>query len=151
MGKYYIRYLIFLLPALLVSLFYNNDTMTSIILRWFFAFFLLTGFGVTTYTAAYRFPRATMSFILSYTGINLLIITMFYASHYNSPIYPVLRDYAGALSYIPLSIMVDALRDFNIQQEVYVTLFIAVSCIIGYVGGLIHRRINPYPYRPRIG
>lgn len=151
MGKNYLVYFLFLLPALAVSIFFNNDTMTSIVLRWFFAFFMLIGFGVNTVSAAYHYPRATISFILVYTGVNLLIITAFYASEYNSLPYIILRDYGGALSYVPLGIMVDALLDFNIQQEVFVTFLVAACCLVGCVFGLVHRRVKPDPYRPRIG
>lgn len=151
MGKNYLIYFIFLLPALIVSLFFKNDTMLSISLRWFFAFFMLLGFGVNTASAAYRYPRATMSFILIYTGANLLIITAFYASAYNSMPYIFLRDYGGALSYVPLGIMVEALLDFNIQQEVVVTLLTAACCGLGYIFGVVRRRVNPDPYSPRIG
>lgn len=151
MGKNYLGYFFFLLPALAVSIFFNNDTQVSIVLRWFFAFFMLIGFGVNTASAAYRYPRATMTFILVYTGVNLLIITAFYASAYNSLAYVILRDYGGALSYVPLGIMVDALLDFNIQQEVFVTFLVAGCCLVGYVFGLVHRRVSPDPYRPRIG
>lgn len=151
MGKNYLIYLVFLLPALFVSLFYNNDTMLSIVLQWFFGFFMLIGFGVNTASAAYRYPRATMSFVLSYTGVNLLIITAFYASAYDSLPYIVLRDYGGALSYVPLGIMMDALLDFNIQHEVVITLLIAACCFIGYIFGIVHRHVKPDPYRPKIG
>ena len=162
MGKYYLRYMIFWLPAALVSLFFNNSAVLatawsqaqvfkniSIWAQWLCAFFMLFGWGVTTATASYRFPRATMSFVLSCTGINLLIITMLYATHYGSPIYNFLRNYAGILSYIPLSIIKKALEDFNIQQEVVVTLMLFACCIIGYIAGLVRRRVSPNPYRPR--
>lgn len=151
MGKNYLIYFMFLLPALIVSLFFKNDSMISIVLQWFFGFFMLIGFGVNTASSAYRYPRATMSFILLYTGVNLLIITAFYAAAYNSTAYVILRDYGGALSYVPLGIMVNALIDFNIQQEVFVTLLIAACCLAGYIFGLVHRRVHPDPYSPRIG
>lgn len=152
MGKHYWIYLFFLLPALIVSLFFHNDTGASIILRWFFAFFMLIGFGVNTASAAYRHPRGAMSFILVYTGVNLLIITAFYAATYNSALYFFLRDYGGALSYVPLGIVLDTMLEFNVQQEeVYVTFTVTVCCLIGYLFGLVHRRVHPDPYSPRIG
>ncbi len=151
MGKNYLIYLLFLLPALIVAWFFNNDTSLSITLQWFFGFFMLIGFGVNTASATYRYPRATMSFILLYTGVNLLIITAFYASSYGTPMYNFLRHYAGALCYVPLEIMVEALLDFNMPQEVLVTIAVVVCMLIGYLFGLVHRHVKPDPYRPRIG
>lgn len=154
--KYYLRYLSFLLPALVISIFSEYIASVlgdnpAIVLQWFFAFFMLIGFGVSTASFGYRFPRAAMSFILCYTGLNLLIITFFYSSQYGTPLYSFLRYYAGALSYVPLEIMVEALLDFNIQQEVCVTLIVTAFCLIGYLAGLVHRRVSPSPYRPTIG
>lgn len=151
MAKYYLRYLIFLAPALIVSIFFNNGSATSITLQWFFSFFMLIGFGVNTASAAYAYPRASMAFIFCYTGVNLLIISRFYTSQYGTATYNFLRNYGGALSYVPLEVMVKALLDFNIQQEVCVTLLVAVCCLLGYLAGLVHRRVNPDPYRPTIG
>lgn len=151
MGKNYLVYLFFLLPALLVSLFFKNSSTLSIVLQWFFGFFMLIGFGVNTASAAYRYPRAAMSFILVYAGVNLLIVTALYASDYDSLPYVILRDYGGFLSYLPLGIMVKAITDFNIQHEVVITLLITACCLIGYIFGLVHRRVKPDPYSPRIG
>lgn len=151
MRKYYFGYLVFLLPALIVSLFYNNNSTISVALQWFFAFFMLFGFGVNTSSAAYKYPRQTISLILFYTGLNLLISTWLYASSYGTLQYTILRHYAGALSYVPLEIIVDALLDFNIPQEVYVTLLVSVCGFIGLIFGVVRRRVSPDPYRPTIG
>lgn len=149
--KYYFGYLVFLLPALIVSLVFNNDSTLSIILQWFFGFFMLFGFGVNTAAASYRYPRNTMSFILFYTGLNLLISTLLYSSSYGTLQYTILRRYAGALSFVPLEIMVDAILDFNVPHEVYITLLVTACCLIGLVFGLVRRRVSPNPYRPTIG
>lgn len=151
MKKYYLGYLAFLLPALAVSLFYNNNTTPSIVLQWFCGFFMLFGFGVNTASAAYKYPRSAMSFILCYTGLNLLMATWLYSSSYGTTQYTILRHYAGALSYVPLEIMVDALLDFNIPHEVYIILLVAACCLIGFLFGVVRRRVIPNPYRPRIG
>lgn len=151
MRKYYFGYLVFLLPALMVAMIYSNNTQLSIALQWFFGFFMLFGFGVNTSSAAYRYPRSAMSFILLYTGINLLAATWLYSSSYGTLQYEMLRRYGGALSYVPLEIMVDALLDFNIPHEVYVILTVTACCLIGFVFGVVRRRVNPDPCRPTIG
>lgn len=166
--------MIFWLPAVLTALFcrsaiappffnavasvFVNDASVSglaetlpVILQFFFAFFMLMGWGVTTSTAAYHFPRRTLSFMLAYTGLNLLATMAFYMAEYDTLPYYFLRDYAGILSYLPLAIIVKALDGFNIYREVFVLFLVTFSCAVGYIVGLLHRRINPSPYRPRIG
>jgi hypothetical protein len=156
MRKQILRYLIFLLPALAVSLLARPlagvlpaGIYTGI--RWFFAFFMVFGYGLCSAVFAYRHPRAAAAFILYYTGFNLLVITAFYSAEYGAAAYGFLRDYGGALSYVPLGIMVEALLDFNIRHEVVVALVLAAVMGIGFLGGVFRRRSSPDPYRPTIG
>jgi hypothetical protein len=156
MRRYILRYLIFLLPALAVSLLVSPlaGILSAGVLsgaRWFLAFFMIFGYGLCTAVFAYRHPRAAAAFILYYTGFNLLIITAFYSADYGAAAYGFLRDYGGALSYVPLGIIVDALLDFNIRHEVVVTLLLAASMALGFLGGVFRRRSSPDPYRPTIG
>ena len=156
MRKHLLRYLIFLLPALAVS--WLARPLTGVFsaeglagARWFFAFFMLLGYGLCTAVFAYRHPRAAAAFTLYYTGFNLLIITAFYSADYGAAAYGFLRDYGGALSYVPLGVFVDALLEFNIRHEVVVTLILAASMGLGFLAGLFRRRSSPDPYRPVIG
>ncbi len=154
MRKHLLRYLLFLAPAFLATLAgrcFPDAGAGLAAARWFFAFLMLLGYGLCTAAFAYRMPRAAAAFILYYTGINLLIITLLYSAQYGTAAYEVLRDYGGALSYVPLEILVEALLDFNVRQEVFVTLLIAASCTIGCLAGLLRRRVSPDPYRPTIG
>jgi hypothetical protein len=156
MRKHILRYLIFLLPALAVALLARP--LAGVVpagalagARWFFAFFMIFGYGLCTAVFAYRHPRAAAAFILYYTGFNLLVITAFYSAEYGAAAYGFLRDYGGALSYVPLGIMVEALLDFNIRHEVVVSLILAASMGLGFLGGVFRRRSSPDPYRPTIG
>lgn len=157
MRKHLLRYLIFLVPALAVawlarplSGILSAETLTGA--RWFVAFFMLLGYGLCTAMFAYRSPRGAAAFILYYTGFNLLIITAFYAAEYGAAAYGVLRDYGGALSYVPLGVLVEALLEMNLRRpEVIVTLVLAICMGAGYLGGVIRRRSAPDPYRPTIG
>lgn len=153
MKRHLLRYLIFLLPAFFLTQLARVAAPTGMMIaaRWFGVFFMLFGYGLCTAVFAYRMPKPALSFILYYTGANLLIITAFYATPYGTPLYGFFRHYAGALSYVPLEILVDALLDFNIKHEVFVTLLLAGCCMAGYLSGLLRRRSTPDPYSPTIG
>lgn len=151
MGKYYLTYGLFLLPALVVALFLKNGSAASIMAQWFFALLMLFGFCATTYLAAYQYPRGVLSLILMYAGMNLIIFYLFYKSLYGSAAYHFLRDYGGALSYVPLGILVDTLNDFTVNIEIYVILAVTSCMLMGYLAALVKRRVKPYPYTPRIG
>ena len=150
MGKYYFSYALFLFPALVTALFFKNDSAASITAQWFFALVLLVGFTFTTYLAAYPYPRRTLSLILMYTGINLIIFYFFYKSVYGTSQYIFLRDYGGALSYVPLGVLIDVLGDLKQNIEVYVILAVASCMLLGYLAALVKRRVKPYPYTPKI-
>lgn len=152
MRKYLLRYLIFWLPAAAVAYFYNNASSPSQLLQWFFSFFMVFGWSVNTGMAAYHFPRSTMSALLTYTGFNILIIVTMYSAYVGSGLYILLHKVGGILSFNALDIMVQALRPYNeLDWEMVVLLFLVACCVIGYIIGLVHRRVNPSPYSPRIG
>lgn len=152
MRQYAVRYVVFWLPALLVSYFFSNQSMTSQVLQWFFAFFLLLGWSVNTGMAAYNFPRATLSLWLAYTGLHILAITSLYAAPYGSGRYTVLKAVSGFLSYRPLRIFTRVLEGLVPQfpPELCILGGLSACCLIGYLIGLVQRRVNPNPYRPRI-
>ncbi len=150
MKKYYCLYLVFWLPALLVSFLFNNTSAFSHILQWAFAGIMVVGWSVTTGFATYHYPKRVLALILLYGGINAVLITTLYAAHYNSGIYTFINTWGGVLSFQPLDILVKALLDFSIPHEFYVTGLVVVCCLIGYIVGLVYRRIRPNPYRPRL-
>lgn len=150
MSKYIVRYLILWLPAALVAYFFNNASMASQVAQWFCAFFMVFGWSVNTGMCAYHYPRTTLSLILVYTGINVLLIVLLYASTYASPLNKALILVGGALSYTPLDAFVRAILDFNIPHEVYVIAFLVACCFVGYCVGLAYRRVRPNPYSPRM-
>ena len=151
MRKFLLRYLIFWLPAAAAAYFFNNASDLSQILQWFFSFFMVFGWSVNTGMAAYHFPRSTLSALLTYTGFHILIIITMYTAYSGSGLSILLRKAGGLFSYNALDIMVQALRPFpELDWEMVVTLFLACCCAVGFLIGLLHRRINPDPYSPRI-
>lgn len=150
MRKYYLRYLFFWAPAFFVACFFNNPSMLSQILQWFFAFFMLFGWAVNSAMAAYHFPRTVFSSLLVYLGVNLLITTGLYHISSGSAMSRLLMRIGGLLSFTPLDIVVTALLDFTIPHEVYVVAAVTCVCLAGWLAGVAYRRIHPNPYRPRI-
>lgn len=150
MKKYFLRYLIFWAPAVIIALFFNSALMVSQVLQWFFAFFMLFGWAVNTGMAAYRYPRKTLSSLLIYLGVNLLIIVWLYSTSLDSRTSRMLVKIGGIFSYTPQDILLKALLEFNIPHEIYITFLIVLLCFIGYLCGLIARRVRPSPYQPRI-
>jgi hypothetical protein len=143
---------IFWLPAVLVAYFFNNSIVLSHILQWFTAFFMLFGWAVNTGIAAYHEPRTTLAVLMTYAGAHLLLILFLYNQDNGSGLGAVLRQFGGILSFIPLDIFVKALRQYSpaIPHELYVTGFLAACCLVGYLAGIMRRRIHPNPYRPVI-
>jgi hypothetical protein len=149
MKRYILRYLFFLTPALLVSLFFRNASAASQVLQWFTAFFMVLGWAVNTGMAAYYYPRDVLGLMLVYAGANLALINLVYHNTWGSRS-GWLGELMGAASFTPLQIFVRALIDLNIQQEVYVLAGMVACCAAGYLAGLLARRIYPNPYHPRI-
>lgn len=150
MRKYLLRYLIFWLPAVTVSCFFNNSTMLSHILQWFFCFFMVFGWAVNTGMAAYRQPRPALAALLVYSGFNIIITVVKYTTDPREGLGVVLRRVGGLFSYNALDIMVRAISQFSIPHELCVLGLVAGCCFVGYVVGLVQRRIHPDPYSPRI-
>lgn len=151
MSKYIIRYLIFWLPAILVVSFFDNASMLSHVLQWFFASFMLFGWAANTGMAAYRYPRNILSLMLAYVGLHMLLIVFMYTTYSGSTENTVLKVAAGLLSFQPLTILLRTIRPFtNLPHELVLLGMITALCIVGYIAGIIHRRINPSPYSPRI-
>lgn len=153
MGKYLVRYLIFWLPAVCVAYFFNNPSLPSQALQWFFAFFMLLGWSVNTGMAAYHYPRSAMAALLTYAGFNILVIAVLYMQDYRSALYQVLRGYGGVFSFKPLDILLQSLKPFTgvaLPWEYLVLFILLAGCLLGYIIGLVQRRVSPNPYSPRI-
>jgi hypothetical protein len=151
--KYLVRYVIFWLPAALVAYLFNNSMAASHILLWFTAFFFLLGWGVNTGMAAYRYPRAVLAALLTYTGVHLIVIELLYRQDGRTLLGVLLRRVGGAFSFIPLDMFVKALRQYSpsIPHELYATVLLIAVCLIGYLAGLLRRRSHPDPYHPVMG
>lgn len=150
MKRYVLRYLIFWLPAALVAYFFNNETLLSQILQWFFAFFMLFAWSVNTAMAACRNPRGTLSLLLAYGGIHALMLTAIYNADFRSGLYVVLRAVSGVFSFRPLGVFVHAVDPFNLYSELLVLSVIVVCCFAGFLFGAVRHRVCPDPYHPRI-
>ena len=150
MKKHLLRYLIFWAPAVIVACFFNNMTTVSQALQWFLAFFMLLGWTVTTGMASYHFPNRILSLLLMHLGINMLLIVALYNLNIGSRWTFVMLRLFGLFSFTPLDIIVNALINFNIPHEIYVTVLLFFSCMLGWIAGFIYRKLNPDPYRPHI-
>jgi hypothetical protein len=150
MRKYLLRYLIFWAPAFLAACFFNNASMPSQILQWFFAFFMIFGGAVNTAMAANRYPKEAISDLLIWLGVNLFAITMLYEYNNNPATRTLFLRLGGATSFTPLDIVVTALLDFDIPHEMFITVFLFCTCFVGFLAGLIYRRSHPSPYSPKL-
>lgn len=150
MRKYALRYLVFWLPAVLVAYFYTLDSNLSITLQWFTAFFMILGWSVNTGMAAYHTPRSALSLLLCYTGFHILLIVCLASADRRSGLYLLLRSFGGILSYKPLGILLRAVRTMVALPEFFVLGILAGGCALGWIIGVVQRRISPNPYSPRI-
>jgi hypothetical protein len=150
MKKYILRYLIFWLPAVLAACWYGNSSPLSKGLQWFFAFFLIFGWSVNTAMAAVHFPRGTLSLILLYLGVNFLLIMGLYSVNTATAAGRVLLRMGGLFSFTPLDILIVALLDYSIPHEIYVTAGLVILCFLGWMAGVLVRRLYPPSYRPMV-
>lgn len=153
MKKYLIRYLIFWLPALLVSYLFAGGGLMADIPQWFFAFFMLFGWSVNTGMAAYHFPRGALSALLAYGGFNTLVIVTLYTTDYRQGLHIFMRKVGGIFSFQPLDILVRNLKPITsaaLPWEFIVLCVLLVCCLLGYLVGVVQRRVRPNPYSPRI-
>ena len=148
MRKYLLRYLIIWLPALLASYLLNDSYTFAQIILWFLGFFLLLGWGVNTSMAAYNYPRKTLSFLLAYFGLSVLLIMGLHGASFRSTSYHIFDHTAGALTYRPLYMFFQALLEFNVFAEMWVAGIVVSCCAVGFLCGIIYRQIRPNPYRP---
>ena len=150
MKKYMLRYAVFWLPAFIVVIFLPESSSYSFVARWFGAFFMIFGWGVNTGMAAVYRPRDTLSLLMIYFGVSLMLITGWYMG-YLSRIFGRYwgQIISGAFSYIPLYALVRALLDFNIPHEIYAMGILTIFCLIGWLAGIVFRYLNPNPYRPK--
>ena len=148
MRKYLFRYLIFWLPAIVASYLLTSGEMMPQIVRWFFGFFMLFGWGVNTAMFAYNNLRGALSFVLGYLGVNVLLIMGLHHAPFGSASYRVFVHAAGLFTYRPLSMIYQMLLDFSIFQEMWIVLIVTGICLVGLLFGLLYRQIRPNPYRP---
>ncbi|WRS26836.1 hypothetical protein U6B65_10915 [Oscillospiraceae bacterium MB08-C2-2] len=140
MGKYLVRYMIFWLPGAILALTFQNDSMFSVILQWFFAFFFLFGWAVNSGMASAYYPRSTLSFLLVYTGIVALGLIAMYSASYHSQWGNTVRLIVGLLSFQPMDIAIQLFLRYSIPHEAYVLGLQVITCLIGYFVGLIYRK-----------
>lgn len=151
MRKYLLRYFIFWLPAFAVAVLYANATPLSHILQWFFGFFMLFGWSVNTGMAAYHQPRAALSALLAYMGVVTMITVVLYTTSFRDTLHIVARLFGGVALYWPMGIILKSIQLLgNKPWELVLLLVLGSCCLIGYLVGLLQRRSNPNPYRPRI-
>jgi hypothetical protein len=129
-----------------MALLFNNSSMLSQTLQWFFAAFMIFGWGLNSAMAAYKLPRQTLAAALTYLGVNILIAVGIYSYGIGG----LLRSLGGILSFTPLDILIVALLDFTIPHELYIVVTLFCVCVLGWVAGVFYRRIHPDPYRPRM-
>lgn len=162
MRKYLFRYLIFWLPAAVVAYLFTRGMPWSHLIgdtapwhqipQWFTAFFMVFGWSANTGMAAYHYPRATLSALLCYTGFNILITVTMYTVGSEGALGSLLWSFGGILSFKPLSIFVTTLKSLRPPWPWEMILLCGlVACMaIGFIVGLVQRRVNPNPYSPRI-
>jgi len=150
MKKHITAYVILWLPAVLAAYFFSGLSMLSQGLQWATAALMVIGWSVNTGFAAYRFPKTTLAILLIYAGANTLLIALLYKIPYESPYHQPLLTWGGIASFKPLDILVQALLDFNIPQELYVLGLVVGLSAVAYIIGISRRRTHPYPYRPKI-
>lgn len=149
MVKVFLRYLLFWFPAFTISVFYNNNSVSSQALQCFTAFFMLLAWAVNTGAFAYRYPRAALVFLLAFGGAHIVLINMVYRT--TGTLHTILRIICGLFTFRPLNIFVRMLQPYNnLPHEQIIILALLFSCLLGYLFGAVQRRVNPNPYSPRM-
>ena len=146
-----LRYFIFWLPAFSVAVLYNNSSPLSHVLQWFFGFFMLFGWSVNTGMAAYHKPRAALSALLFYAGLVTLITVVIYATSFRDILHIIARLLGGVALYWPMGMILRSIQLLgNRPWELILLAVVCGCCLAGCLAGLLQRRSNPNPYRPRI-
>ena len=148
MRKYFFRYLVFYMPALLASYIFTSGNLFAHIVQWFFGFFMLLGWGACTAMLTYNYPRNALAFLFAYFGVSVLLIYGLHNASFGSASYVFFDHVAGALTYRPLNMIYRTLLHFPIFQELWIIIIIIASCAVGFVCGMFYRQIRPNPYRP---
>lgn len=125
-------------------------TITLMVIQWFFAFFMLIGWGINTGMAAYHFPYSTLTALFVYAGFNVLATSIVYVADYRSGTYIVLRALGGLFSFKPLEPLLRVLQSFSGPAELITIACITGCCLVGYIVGVLQRRVSPDPYSPRM-
>lgn len=146
--KYFVRYIIFWIPAILAAYLTGSGYTAAYLAQWFLGFFMLLGWGVNTGMFAYSSPRGALGFILAYLGLSVLLITWLFRTPFGSTFYRVLDTAAGAFTFRPLYMLYGVLRDFNVFGELWVAGIVAGACAVGFLCGVFYRQVRPNPYRP---
>ena len=150
MRKYLIRYLIFWAPAILSAyLLAPFNTTVMQVVQWFLGFVLLFGWAINSGVAAYSYPYGTIAFIMTYVGVNAILITALVNASFGSASYIILDHAAGAFTFRPLYMLYDALRESSIaMEEMWIAGIVAIVCVVGFICGMFSRQLNPDPIRP---
>ena len=148
MRKHLIFYPIILLPALLAYYILPAGNAIADIAQWVIALLMLLGWGIVTAVIAYGSPRFALALLLAYFGVCTLLIYGVSEASLGTPAYAVFDFAAGALTYRPLNMFYQTLREFNVFGEMWVLVIIVGFCTAGLLSGMIYRRMRPNPYRP---
>ena len=133
MLKYLIWYFALLAPAALANIFLDIGSPASYLLRWAFLWIFAWGWAIVTGVGA------------AYRPISAMIIPMLYASFST-----IMLVFGFNVTILPLGILASLIGEFSAFSEYYAVLALLLLCAVGYTVGLLHRRNNPNPYRPRI-
>jgi hypothetical protein len=140
MKKYLLRYIVFWLPALAVSLWAHWNRGASLeAASLFFGFFMLFGFAVNSGMAARFHPRHTIAAILFYFGGSIILTTLVYTGQLRQLLGTQARTIAGIFSYVPLNAFLMRILDYNIPHEVYIISGLTALMLFGWLVGVICR------------
>ena len=148
MRKVLLRYFLIWAPVLAASYLMDLERTLWQIVLWVLGFIFLLGWGTTTAVGAYHHPRQTLAFLLAYTGLAALLIYWLHETPFGSASYPIFDHAAGALSYRPLYMLYNALRNAGVFAELWTAGTLLFTCAAGFLCGVIYRWIRPNPYRP---
>ena len=68
---------------------------------------------------------------------------------FRSGLHIVLRTLGGLFSFKALAVFKSLADSLNWWGEIAVVLLVFCCCLLGFLAGLVHRRLHPDPYRPR--
>ena len=115
---------------------------------WVIGAFFLIGWAVNTGVFAYHYPRQALAFLFAYFGLSALLIMRLHDASFGSVSYLIFEHGAGALTYRPLYMFYRVLLEFHVFAEMWTAGIIAGVCAVGFLCGVLYRRIRPNPYHP---